>query len=341
MKKKLLAAAVVGALTSPAAFAQTIYGILDIGYQNADYSDADVTNNFVQNGMATGSRLGFRGDEDLAPGLTARYVIEFEVRGDTGDPSLTGTQRQTYVGLDSKSWGSLTIGQQYTHTFHTFNAGSPGPFVYGTFASMYGNAGIQARASNSVKYSSNNFNGFTFGALWAPGEDTDPGEASNGNYMDFALRYTPGPFGVALSHAIESVETAGVDADITQTQIAANWDAGAWAVYGGYIMAEADDLDVERNSWHVNPVFRFGGRHQLQGLFGMVSVEAPGVDEVEGEVWGITYVHTLSKRTRFYAGYGQGDNDTVAVGVKPTNLAGGAPTVDDPSGFQIGMVHTF
>ena len=338
MKKKLLAVAVVGALASPAAFAQTLYGLLDVGYQNAKYSNGDVNKNFIQNGMASGSRLGVRGSEDLAAGLSALYVIELEVTADVGIVGTPG--RQTYVGLESKSWGALTLGRQYTHTFHTFAVGSPGPFNYGTFASMYGNTGIATRANNAVKYSSPVMGGFAVGALWAPGEDTDPGEASNGNYMDFALRYTPGPFGVSLSHAIGTTEAAGVDSDNTMTQITANWDAGAWALYGGYIMAEADATGVERNTWHINPVFRFGGRHTIQGLFGMVSVETPGAADVEGEVWGITYIHTMSKRTSIYAGYGAADNDTAAVGVRPTNLAG-TPTITDPRGFQLGLVHSF
>lgn len=338
MKKKLLAAAVVGALASPAAFAQTLYGVLDLGYQNAKYADGDVNKNFIQNGMATGSRLGVRGSEDLAPGLTALYVIEMEVTADVGVVGTPG--RQTYVGLESKSLGALTLGRQYTHNFHTFAVATPGPYNYGTFSSIYGNTGIATRANNAVKYSSPSLGGFTVGALWAPGEDTTPGEANNGDYMDFAVRYTPGPFGIAASYAKATVETVGVESDITQMQLAANWDAGPWALYGGYIKTEEDDLGIESDLWHINPVFRFG-RNTIWGMFGMVTAEAPGVADVEGEIWGITLIHAMSKRTSVYAGYGQADNDNVALGLKPTGLAGGAPTITDPRGFQVGLIHTF
>ena len=53
MNKKLLAVAVVGALASPAAFAQnvTIYGGIDVGYQNAsNYATGSVNHNFITSG---------------------------------------------------------------------------------------------------------------------------------------------------------------------------------------------------------------------------------------------------------------------------------------------------
>ena len=341
MKKKLLAVAVVGALASPAAFAQVLYGIVDIGYQNAKYSDADTNKNFIQSGQATGSRLGVRGSEDLAGGTYVMYQYELETNMDDGDP-FGAPARIAIGGIGSKAWGELTIGRQYTHAFNTFAVGSPGPFTYGTFASFYGNTGINTRGTNSVKYSSPVMGGFSVGALWAPGETTTPGTASNGNYMDAAVRYTPGPFGVALSWARATAEAGGVDNDTDQMQITANWDNRAFGIYVGYIQAENDGVGgapatVDSNAWWINPIVRFGGRNAVTFLWGQGENEA--VADGEGTVWGVSFVHTMSKRTSVYAGYGRADNDPGAA-LKPTGLAG-TVTVDDPSGFQIGLVHSF
>jgi len=105
MKKKLLAVAVVGALASPVAVAQTLYGIVDVGYQNSKYADGDVNKHFIQSGQHSGSRLGVRGSEDLAAGTYVMYQVEFNIVADTGGPGATDTTRLTFVGLGSKGVG--------------------------------------------------------------------------------------------------------------------------------------------------------------------------------------------------------------------------------------------
>jgi len=346
MKKKLLAVAVVGALASPAAFAQTLYGIVDLGYQNLKYADGDVNKHFIQSGQHSGSRFGVRGSEDLAGGTYAMYQIEFDVVADTGaTPGGGMTNRLSMVGFGSKAWGELTLGRQYTHSFHTFAVGSASG--YGTFTTYYASQGAQGpnittRASNSVKYSSPVMGGFSVGALWAPGESTTAGTSSNGNYMDFALRYTPGPFGVAVSHAIGTAEAAGVENETTQTQITANWDNRAFGIYGGYIQREDDGVGagstVDASSWWINPVMRFGGRHEVYFLYGKGESDL-GTNPTSTTV-ALTYQHVMTKRTRIYTSIGRVSNDDGAVGsLNGAAAASGANY--DPRGFQLGVVHSF
>ena len=123
MQKKILGAAVAAALVAPAAvWAQStvvLYGLVDVGYQNVSKYQATATNKSgFGNGGARSSRLGARATEDLGGGLSARAVIEFDVAGDTGQEGGNGmTGRQTFVALDSKSWGELSLGRQLTHSF--------------------------------------------------------------------------------------------------------------------------------------------------------------------------------------------------------------------------------
>jgi predicted porin len=339
MKKKLLAAAVVGALASPVAFAQTLYGIVDVGYQNIKYADGDFNKHFIQSGQHSGSRFGVRGSEDLAAGTYAMYQIEFNIVADTGGVGATDTSRLTFGGLGSKAWGELTIGRQYTHTFHTFAVGSASG--YGTFSSFYVaglGPGITTRASNSVKYSSPVMGGFSVGALWAPGESTTAGASSNGDYMDFALRYTPGPFGVAVSHAIATTEAAGTSVDTDMTQITANWDNRAWGIYGGYLMSDNDTNTIDRTAWWINPVVRFGGRHELYFLYG--TGENDLVSGQESTTIAVTYQHVMSKRTRIYTSLGRVSNDNGAATGLNAQAAAGAGSYD-PRGFQLGLLHSF
>jgi predicted porin len=347
MNKKLLAAAVVGALASPAAFAQTVYGIVDVGYQNlSDYGPADENKDFFESGQHSSSRLGVRGSEDLAGGTYAMYQIEFDIRGDTGGtPSSGMTHRLTFVGLGSKAWGELTLGRQLTHVFHTsvvgISSGTSG------FSSSYGQIQKNTRASNSIKYSSPNLGGFSVGALWAP-NGPDGNTAANGeqeprtagadrNYYDVAIRYTPGPFGIAAAYGKDSTEAAGLaDVDREWTLLGANWDTGPFGVYGQFSNLETDTTDL--TVWALSGVFRFGGRNEFHAMLG--KGEDDDNDANDSTFWGAMFVHRMSKRTLVYVGYGDNDNDGAAalshVGMAVAPTAGA-----DPRGFQVGLAHSF
>ena len=82
MQKKIIALAVAG-LVSGAAFAQSnvvIYGIADAGYVYASKNTADnvKSQSRIYSGGQSGSRLGFRGTEDLGNGLSANFRLEID-----------------------------------------------------------------------------------------------------------------------------------------------------------------------------------------------------------------------------------------------------------------------
>jgi predicted porin len=345
MKKKLLAAAVVGALASPVAFAQTLYGIVDLGYQNAKYADGDINKHFMVQGQHSGSRLGVRGSEDLAGGTYAMYQIEFNISADNGDPAATGTQRLTFVGLGSKAWGELTLGQQYTHQFHTIAVGSA--TAYATFTSIAGQVPELTRASNSIKYSSPVMGGFAIGALWglSGGAATEAqGAGADSDYWDAAIRYTPGPFGVALGYGVTTTSVGGAETENTSTQVSANWDNRAFGIYANYWVDETENpagaTTRDFNVMSLSGIARFGGRHELAVLWGQGENESVAGGEGEFDFWAVTYQHIMSKRTRFYTGFAKNKNKT-GINSAPTAFAGTVANGFDPSGFQLGVVHTF
>ena len=88
MKKNPVAlamAALISPLISPAAFAQssvTLYGVVDMGYvwRGDNVDDRAKERNGIDSGVANGSRLGFKGSEDLGNGLKAGFVLEQGIR---------------------------------------------------------------------------------------------------------------------------------------------------------------------------------------------------------------------------------------------------------------------
>ena len=63
----------------------------------------------------SGSRLGFRGTEDLGGGLTAGFVLEGGFLADAGTLAQGGRAwgRQVYVSIANASVGELRMGRQY------------------------------------------------------------------------------------------------------------------------------------------------------------------------------------------------------------------------------------
>src|SRR6478735_3149745 len=86
MKKSLFALAVLGSFAG-ATFAQTnivIYGVVDanITYENNGGPAGSVVR--LDSGGQSGSRLGFRGTEDLGGGLSASFMLENGYNVDNG-----------------------------------------------------------------------------------------------------------------------------------------------------------------------------------------------------------------------------------------------------------------
>jgi predicted porin len=132
MKKSLFAVAAATAFTG-AAQAQssvTVYGILDVGYTggNATINNTKQTVSRISNSMESGSRLGFRGNEDLGGGTAAQFVFELGIQpagnaGSNPDGAAAGAigagtwnpnVRQAFVGLSQKGVGQARVGTQNT-----------------------------------------------------------------------------------------------------------------------------------------------------------------------------------------------------------------------------------
>lgn len=85
MKIKLLAA-LIGSCCAIPALAQTsltLYGIADAGVQASRFGNGTQYN--LVSGIADGSRLGFKGTEDLGGGYKAIFTLESRIELDTGD----------------------------------------------------------------------------------------------------------------------------------------------------------------------------------------------------------------------------------------------------------------
>lgn len=214
MKKTFLALAALGAFAG-AAHAQssvTLYGIVDEGLSYTNNVATGMNPNgtmthgslfALQSGVLQGSRFGLTGTEDLGGGMKAIFKLEngFDVNsGKLGQGGLM-FGRQAYVGLGSNQYGTVTLGRQYDSVVDnlgplTANGNWGGMFFSHPFDND--NTNNSFRINNSVKYTSANYAGFTFGGLY--GFSNAAGQFANNRAWSLGARYANGPLTVAAAY---------------------------------------------------------------------------------------------------------------------------------------------
>ena len=143
MHKKLIAAAVAGALVAPAAIADghgvAVSGSIRTGveYTGSEWVVAD-----------NSSRLRFKASSDLGNGQSAFVNYEFRVNSAQGSIVTGNTQRLTFVGIKG-DWGQLSLGSQWSTLFNTVGTFIDPSNRYGGVG-YWGNGGGQYRMKESV-----------------------------------------------------------------------------------------------------------------------------------------------------------------------------------------------
>jgi predicted porin len=215
MKKSLLALAALGAFAG-VAHAQssvTLYGIIDVGI-NMNTNSGGAHKYDMSSGVMQGSRFGLRGTEDLGGGLKALFVLEngFDLtNGKLGQGGLM-FGRQAYVGLSSQ-FGTVTLGRQYDSVVDYVGPMEAGDQWGGYIAAHPGdidNFNNAYRTNNTIKYTSANYNGLTFGGTYSLGGIA--GNITGNQIWSLGAGYNNGPLqlGVGYLNARTPAASGGI-----------------------------------------------------------------------------------------------------------------------------------
>jgi predicted porin len=313
MQKSLIALAVLGAFAG-AASAQssvTIYGKVDLAVgKPAGTEDKQVMDN-------TGSRLGFRGVEDLGGGLKAVFGMEHRFNPDTGAANANFWQGYSTVGLVT-NFGMVNLGRQYTPSFIMIQ-NQIDPFGGDTVAALrpvwiMQSTIAKVRVADSIRYDLS-AGGFNFGASIAESASNNGG-VSNDKPFAIAANYAVGPFWVGVGYENPAGEEdkiwniggrynfgfATLALGYSKGTTAAGTDAKGWIV-GGTIPVGAFDIKV-----------------------GYAANDVDGLGETKKA--GIGAHYNLSKRTKIYA-------DATKIGGSAT------VSLDHKTGYDLGIQHNF
>ena len=328
----------------------TLYGVVDMGV-SLDRGGIQGNSTRLTSGMATQSRWGVRGSEDLGGGLSALFVVEGGFSADKG----TSTQnnilfgRTTIVGLRG-GFGSVTLGLQDKPYFTTLNT-VVDPLRNGIARSNNLMAPTGFRAANSVLYRSTDMGGFSGDLMYAAGEVA--GDNAAGRALGGSVGYAGGPLTVRLAHHNRNNDTAllkNTD-NAKNTLLGANYDFGVAKAYFGYA------IDKGLNSAPLNnPAASFGGaapRASTDSRDLLLGVSVPLGAGTALATWirkddktafnqdahqmALAYLYAFSKRTDLYTSYALIRNKNGAAYTEGNSEEAG--TGDKQ--FTLGLRHRF
>jgi predicted porin len=303
--------------TASASDSVAFYGVMDVG-MSVDQGGVAGTSTRVTSGMATQSRWGFRGVEDLGQGMSAFFVIEGGIHADNGTSTQNNTLfgRTSIVGLRGR-YGAVSAGLQDTPLFTTLNV-VVDPLRNGIVRSNNLMPPTGFRAPNSVLYRSPEIDGFSGDLMYSAGEVA--GNNAAGRAFGGSFGYSRGPLAARIAYHRKNNDSATVTGTdpARNLLVGANYDVGVARLHVGY------EVNKGRNSAPLNngaavfggaaPIASTDSRDLLLGAslpFGAstvvltyVRMDDRTLHNQDAQQLGAAYMYAFSKRSDVYASYG-------------------------------------
>ena len=363
MKKSLIALAALSTIAGSVAAQSsvTIYGRFDQSYNKVDTKTATTstaTNTGFDGGVG-GSRLGFRGTEDLGGGLKANFVFEFGV--DPGENSGVASTRLGFADV-SGGFGTFRMGRQVSPTkalSDSYNAlGNNTNFAPGDV-----NLAItanDARVSNAITYLTPTFNGFSAqvqfaddntqtttesstvlanGPAGANGASTGPWRTTTqGKVKGAGVNYVAGQLSIGAAMLNNTTYTAGVPQSQERIALAARYNFGPLIgviEQSEYKIHNSDVVAADRAVTTVGVIVPVNAKLSLAAQYfdgDRALGTGTGADTSEADYSGykVRATYALSKRTGVYAQTGETET-------KPAN----GTQMTTVEGYGLGMYHNF
>ncbi|MDR3159135.1 MAG: porin [Zoogloeaceae bacterium] len=374
MQKKLMVLAVAAAVSGAAAAQSNvqIYGVVDVGFSHrGDNVDDDIgSKNAIDDGISSGSRLGFKGSEDLGNGLTALFVLENGFATDNGNLRQSSRLfgRQAYLGLTG-NFGTALAGRLYTPHYSFLSAIDP--FKAGTVG-RYRNvfeAGVTTggenlfdptRVDNAVAYVTPTWGGFNITAAFSANALAQEASGNTGDNRVWAIlpRYANGPIDVGVSwHRIKAYDAptgsfGASNVQITNLAVGGTYNFGPVKLHAFYDQNKFKDInaageDHKLKSWLLGATFPFG-KNAIQASYTQSKLSGFTGREGKARQWALGYTYALSKRTSFYAAIAdiankddREDNVTILSNIAAVSGDSSNNGQGYQNGFNVGLKHSF
>ncbi|WP_052494918.1 porin [Cupriavidus basilensis] len=357
-----IALLVAAATTFGTAQAQSVslYGVVDTGIEYVSNIGPSRSDSF-RIPTITGSvpsRWGLRGKEDLGGGTSAVFVLESGFGVDQGTLNQGGRLfgRQAYAGL-SGSWGTLTVGRQYSQIYWALIGDTMGPNIFA--AADLDTYLANSRVDNAIAYSGK-FGAFAAGITYSLGRDAVLPAAAGGcagesptdwkacKAFSAMLKYDTGSWGLATAFD-RNFGGAGAGSPLpassqTDTRILVNGYAkyGIAAFGGGLVHRKNEGAPFPTsNYWFAGVTVSPTAQIDLDLQYGLLRVRS---SPAGASLVALRAMYNLSKRTAVYVTAGRIFNQEKST---LTIDGGNLPTSNTPlpgvgqTGAMVGVRHVF
>ena len=360
----LLCAASAHAQTAPATSPSTvtIYGLLDASVAYATTAGGRIVK--MDSGHANGSRLGFRGNEDLGGGLRASFLLESGINVDTGGLGQNqgaGAKmfgRGAYVGL-AGDFGEVRLGRTLV-TISSEAQAVGDAFGLGGSGNAQGIQPATGRSNNTVWYQSPKFGPATAKLSYSAGEQAN----NSGNHIAAGLFYAQGPFSAAAAYT--GMRHPTDQSRVRWINTGAAYDFGAFKLFGTLatfknpsaaitpaVHAALDN--VVQLAGVPTAVGYYAGQDDRSASIGASAPVGPGVVLVQvvkvndrgpldrdATQFGVQYMYSLSKRTALYTGWGKVKNrNGASYALTGATSQAGLDAGGNSSALHVGIRHAF
>lgn len=360
----LAATALVVGLQAQAQTSVTVYGIVDAAATLGNAGGSARNEKRLDSGVGPGTRLGFRGTEDLGGGMRALFNIEMGFDSGTGALQQGGLAwgRQAYVGLAGANW-SLTMGRQYSPNLlavYVSDAlsqvywGSSSAFALGvqggSAAAGSGCQGTTSRVNNSV-LGTYKVGAVTGRLMVGAGDENSSG---TGRFINPSLTYSDGPLIVSagagrLRQCVADIPAGAAPAWQSEGNVGAAFNFQVAKVFAGYNFWDPSEANrtisattnLKQSAAWVGVVVPVGTANVMAQVARLKQSQRGG--DATGTSVAVVYEYGLSKRTKVYANAAKVLNDGRArFGLVAATASQSASAVGaDPRVFSVGMTHSF
>ena len=372
----------------------SIYGIIDAGVEIGDYGQGSKAR--VQSGLGSASRLGFKGERDFGDDLTAYFQLEAGVSVDNGQntghssnvsnpgqgsassASVNSTgvaifSRNTFLGLNSKTFGDLRFGRDYAPIYSITSTSDPFTIGGATAFRLWSSAAA-SRFDNAVFYATPKLAGFQGKIAYSAGMEnnsrsevgitggsggtnSNTGPEGEGKGFSASLTYANGPLFVGAGY-LDYAKMGTVTAPATENahrkswNLAATYDLKFAKFYAQFLHGEdtqagaATYKSLDRNVWWLGAAMPFMDRHTLRAVYGHLD-DRLSTDR-DSDHYGAGYEFALDKQTDLYVYYAKvtnkngGQNSLCAGGTcQGYDKDSGLPPNFSPSSLMLGGRYRF
>jgi predicted porin len=353
MKQKTIVLAIGAALAASAAHADVdlmgkevqIYGKLHV---SADYYDLGGATNATGGELTSNSsRIGFKGEKQLADGLSGIWMLEstIDVSGESGGLSA----RNRYLGL-AGAWGKVKVGIHDTPFKEMLGYTLFGDTV-GDSRNILGQLSdgtklFNVRASSMIRYelAAGGFSGKLEYSPDAKGTSTPDSAGNNYAVTSLSLGYKIGGLDVAGAYEKQDNISNVNNANASGYRVGVKYKIADLTV-GGIYEGLTDDgygARVERNAYGVNVAYKITGI-TLAGQY--LKADTSGVGNDGASNYSVGAYYDLAKSAQIYGVYSSIKNDTAATyklgsdghGTAYTPAAAG----ETVKAISVGMAYSF